>query len=248
MAAIETSADAGVCTIRFNRPEVLNAFDLTMLRELRARVDEAIDGTAVRAIVLTGWARAFCTGEDLRAAKTLDVAGFRTQIEELQALATALRDAPKPVIASVAGPAYRGGLELAVDCDVRIAATSARFACPETKWALTVTNGASLLLRRVVGEGWAREILLLGTVIDAETALRIGLVTRVVPDDELEAHVFELARRVAELDPGAVTLTKRLLNADPTPWQDVLDGEIEAVVEGFSSPAARARLASFGSK
>jgi 2-(1,2-epoxy-1,2-dihydrophenyl)acetyl-CoA isomerase len=107
-------------------------------------------------------------------------------------------------------------------------------------------------VRRCCCAAWsardAREILLLGTVIDAETALRIGLVTRVVPDDELEAHVFELARRVAELDPGAVTLTKRLLNADPTPWQDVLDGEIEAVVEGFSSPAARARLASFGSK
>ena len=135
-----------------------------------------------RAVVLTGGARAFCTGDDLRAAQRLDVPAFRAQIETLQALASELWHSPTPVIAAVAGPAFGGGLELALNCDVRVAAASARFACPETKWALTITNGSSLLLRRLVGEGWAREIALLGTEVDAETALRIGLVTRVVAD------------------------------------------------------------------
>jgi 2-(1,2-epoxy-1,2-dihydrophenyl)acetyl-CoA isomerase len=248
MAAVETSTSAAVRTIRLNRPEVLNAFDPPMLHDLRAGVNEASGDPAVRAIVLTGGPRAFCTGEDLKTAQTLDVAQFRTQMAELQELATALRDAPKPVIGAVAGPAYGGGLELAVNCDVRVAATSAHFACPEPKWAMTITNGASVLLPRLVGDGWAREIMLLGTVVDAETALRIGLVTRVVPDEELESSAFELARGVAELDPDALARTKRMLNEDPASWQATLDSEADAVVAGFASPAARERLASFGKK
>ena len=248
MARLRTAVSEGVLTIELDRPEVLNAFDLPTLAELRAALAAGVDDAAIRAIVLTGGARAFSTGEDLRVARTLDAAGFRAQIEELQRLAGELRDAPKPVIAAVAGPAYGGGLELAVNCDVRVAAASARFACPETKWALTVTNGASLLLRRLVGDGWAREIALLGTVVDADTALRIGLVTRVVPDAELAGAAAALAAQVAELDPAAVAATKRLLNADPAPWQHVLDAELEAVVAGFASPAVRERLAAFGAR
>ena len=246
MPSLRTTFANGVLTLRLDRPEVLNAFDLAAISELRAALAAAVARPEVRAIVLTGGPRAFCTGEDLRAAQTLDAAGFRTQIEELQRLAGELRDAPVPVIAAVAGPAYGGGLELAVNCDVRVAAASARFACPETQWGLTITNGASLLLRRLVGDGWAREIALLGTVVDAETALRIGLVTRVVPDAELDAHAAGLAAQVSALDPDAVAATKRLLNADPAPWPAVLDAELRTVVERFAAPAARERLASFG--
>jgi 2-(1,2-epoxy-1,2-dihydrophenyl)acetyl-CoA isomerase len=248
MGSILVAQSGAVRTITLNRPEVLNAFDGTMLAALRDAVVDATGDPGVRAIVLTGGPRAFCTGEDLRAAQRLDAAAFRAQIDELQTLATALREAPVPVLAAVAGPAFGGGLELAVNCDVRVAAASARFACPETKWALTITNGASLLLRRLVGEGWAREIALLGTEVDAGTALRIGLVTRVVADDGLQSEVAALAARVAALDAGAVAATKRLLNADPAPWESVLAAERDAVVEGFASPAARERLAAFGSK
>jgi 2-(1,2-epoxy-1,2-dihydrophenyl)acetyl-CoA isomerase len=248
VTSIAVDPSVPVRTITLNRPGVLNAFDRAMLAGLRDAVAAAVADPDVRAIVLTGGPRAFCTGEDLRAAQQLDAAGFRAQIDELQALATALREAPVPVLAAVAGPAFGGGLELAVNCDIRVAAASARFACPETRWALTITNGASLLLRRLVGEGWAREIALLGTEVDAETALRIGLVTRVVPDAALAVEVAALAARVAQLDREAVAATKRLLNADPAPWRAVLDAERDAVVRGFDSPAARARLASFGSK
>ena len=248
MASVEAKSEGGVGTIRLNRPEVLNAFDPPMMGDLRSAVDEAIASPEVRAIVLTGGPRAFCTGEDLKVAQTLSADEFRRQMLELQQLATQLRDAPKPVIGAVAGPAYGGGLELAVNCDVRVAAQSARFACPEPKWAMTITNGASVLLPRLVGDGWAREITLLGTVVDAELALRIGLVTRVVPDDELEAQAHAMAQGVAELDPDAVARTKRMLNADPSPWAEVLEREADAVVEGFRSPAARERLAGFGRK
>ncbi len=246
MAAIEQEQAGAVRTLVLNRPEVLNAFDEAMLDALRAALRDAVADPEVRGIVLTGGARAFSTGEDLRVARQLDGPAFAAQIATLQRLATELRDAPTPVIAAVAGPAYGGGLELAVNCDVRIAAASARFACPETRWGLTITNGASLLLRRLVGEGWAREIALLGTVVDAEDALRIGLVTRVVPDAELRAAAGALAGQLAALDPAAVAATKQLLNADPAPWADVLDAEREAVVRGFAAPAVRERLDAFG--
>jgi enoyl-CoA hydratase/carnithine racemase len=238
MTTILQDQDGPVCTLTLNRPHVLNAFDGPMLGELRSALAAAIEDPGVRAIVLTGAGRAFCTGEDLKAARGLDEAAFTEQIEVLQALASELWHSPKPVIAAVAGPAFGGGLELALNCDVRVAAASARFACPETKWALTITNGSSLLLRRLVGEGWAREIALLGTEVDAQTALRIGLVTRVVPDAREEAA--RLAAGVAALDPGAVAATKRLLNADPAPFAQVLDAERETVVDGF--PAAQERL------
>ncbi len=245
-AVIRVQQHAAVRIITLDRPEVLNAFDLPMLEALRSAVNAAVSDPEVRAVVLTGGARAFCTGEDLRAAQRLDVPSFRAQIETLQALASELWHSPTPVIAAVAGPAFGGGLELALNCDVRVAAASARFACPETKWALTITNGSSLLLRRLVGEGWAREIALLGTEVDADTALRIGLVTRVVADAEAEAA--RLAAQVAELDRDAVAATKRLLNADPAPFASVLDAELETVVGGFDSPAVRERLAAFGKK
>jgi enoyl-CoA hydratase/carnithine racemase len=242
------STDGSVRTITMSRPDVLNAFDLDALRELRAAVAHAVGAAGIRALVLTGGARAFSTGEDLRAARHLTPAAFQTQIEELQRLATDLRRCPKPIVAAVAGPAFGGGLELALNCDVRIAAESARFACPETKWALTITNGSSVLLRRLVGEGWAREIALLGTEVDSETALRIGLVTRRVADEDLQAAAVALAAQVAELDPAAVAATKRLLDADPGAWEDVLERELDEVVAGFATPAARERLASFRSR
>src|SRR5687767_9129921 len=221
MPAIEQEQAGAVRTIALNRPAVLNAFDEPMLAELRAALGDAVGDPEVRGIVVCGRGRAFCTGEDLHAARQLDAPAFRAQIETLQRLATELREAPTPVIAAVAGPAYGGGLELAVNCDARVAAASARFACPETKWGLTITNGASLLLRRLVGEGWAREIALFGTVVAADEALRIGLVTRVVADVDVQAEAVRLATRLAELDPAAVAATKRLLSADPAPWPAV---------------------------
>jgi len=199
-------------------------------------------------MVLTGGPTAFTTGEDLVTATTLEREAFRRQIGQFQDLATALRFAPKPVVAAIAGPAYGGGLEIAVNCDVRIAADNARFACPEVEWSLTLSNGSSVLLRRVVGEGWARELLLFGTVLDAETALRIGLVTRVVPVADLEPQALAMAHRSAEYAPGAVASTKDLLNADPRPWDATLEAETDAVVRGFYDDSAQARLRAFAER
>lgn len=245
---MQTEQSEGVALVRLHRPEVLNALDRKALASLTDTVERLAASAEVRAIVITGGSRAFCTGEDLREAATLDRAAFADQMATIQRLATALRHAPKPTIAAVAGPAFGGGLEIAVNCDARVAAPSARFACPEIGWGLTITNGASVLLRQLVGDGWARELTLFGTELDADAALRTGLVTRVVPAADLEALALGMAQRAAEQSPHAIRATKRLLNADPRGWQETLDAEAVVVVDGFGNETTRARLASFAAR
>ncbi len=208
-------------------------------------VEAVNNDSEVRAIVVTGGPDEFCTGEDLSEATGLSTDEFAEQIGEFQRLATALRDGPKPVVAAIGGPAVGGGIEVAVNCDARIAATNAMIMCPEPKWGLTITNGASVLLRRLVGEGWARDIVLFGRVIDARTALQIGLVTRVVEPADLEQAAWQMALATTEYSADALRLTKGLLNADPESWQDTLAAESHAVTVGFSSDDVQQRLASF---
>ena len=248
MEAIHVEQDGAVAVITIDRPAVLNALDPPALAALLAAVEEAATDDDVRAIVLTGGPRAFSTGEDLVNAVTLDAAAFRRQIDDFQRLATLLRSAPKAVIAAIAGPAYGGGIEIAVNCDIRIAATNARFCCPELEWSLTLSNGSSVLLRRLVGEGWARELLLLGAVLDAEAALRIGLVTRVVEPDALGDAALAIARIAASRPPVPVGLTKELLNADPRGWQETIDAEADAVCAALAAPGGRDRLEAFAAR
>jgi enoyl-CoA hydratase/carnithine racemase len=219
-----------------------------MLDLLLRTVRETVGDEDVRAIVLTGGQRAFTTGEDLVTAAGQSEAEMRAQAAQFQELATALRFAPQPVVAAVGGYAYGGGLEIAVNCDLRIAGDNARFACPEVEWSLTLSNGSSVLLRRLIGEGWTRELLLFGTVFDATDALRVGLVTRVVPVYDLEAKAVALAHRAAGYAREAVRLTKDLLNADPRPWQATLDAEGEAVLEGFGNEELQQRLRNFAER
>ena len=248
MSSVEVERDGPVALIRMNRPEVHNALNPAMLTLLLDTVQRTSNDHDVSAIVLTGGPRAFTTGEDLIEAATLDEPAFRRQIGQFQELATALRFAPQPVVAAVGGHAVGGGLEIALDCDVRIAADNARFACPEVAWSLTLSNGSSVLLRDTIGDSWARELLLFGRVLDAETALRIGLVTRVVPVDDLEAEAMRMAHTAAGYGARAVRLTKELLNADPRPWHDTLAAETDAVVDGFNDESARARLQRFADR
>jgi enoyl-CoA hydratase/carnithine racemase len=234
-----------VTLIRLNRPRVHNALDPATLAHLIDVVERACADPQVGALVLTGGRTAFTTGEDLTGALHLTQEAFAAQIADFQRLATLLRHAPKPVVAAVGGFAYGGGLEIAVNCDARIAADNARFACPEVRWSLTITNGSSALLRELVGDGWTRELVLFGAVLDAERALQIGLVTRVVDVDSLENEALAMAASAAQGSPKAVRLSKELLNAGPRQWQETLDAETAAVLTAFAEPQARERLADF---
>jgi enoyl-CoA hydratase len=242
---LSVEKNTGVATVRLRRPEKLNALDRATLKAFVEAIDTTLSDVSISAVIVTGGSDAFCTGEDLDEVNDLSESEFEDQIADFQHLASSIRNAPKVFLAAMGGPAYGGGLEIALNCDLRIAADNARFACPEVRWGLTMTNGCSVLLTRVVGDSWARELALAGTEIDATKAHAIGLVTRVVSPEHLIEEANGLARTVASHSSSAVRASKDLLNSDDPAWQTALEVETKAVLSAFGSSDAKERLSSF---
>ena len=200
--------DAPMALITINRPEKHNAISLATLRELQDAVAEAAADDAVKVLVLTGaGGRAFASGSDLSEVIDRD---FRKALEPIvQGLAEQLERTPKPTIAAIDGICMGGGLEVALGCDLRIATPTSRFATPEGKLGIIPGGGATARLPRIVGRGWAMEMMLMGEPIDAERALAIGLVTRLVPKQELIPE----ARRMADHLAGFAPFVPRTMKA-----------------------------------
>lgn len=209
----------GVAVITLNRPDRLNAISGPMLRELSERLVEADRDRAVRVIVLTGAGRGFCSGLDLKDMSSgtgLGSEGVGAGPGELD-----LRDAPPvvlhkvdtPTIAALNGGAAGYGMDLALGCDMRIAAESAKLAAAFTKRGVLPESGGTWLLPRLIGWSKAAEIAFTGATLSADECLELGLVSRVVPDDQLLDATFELAGRVAANAPLAVRATKRMMRA-----------------------------------
>lgn len=204
----------GVATITMNRPNKLNAFNGTMLQEMSAALEEVIRRDDIRVLVLTGAGRAFSPGADF-------------EWFNLEEWAPVIRDRPrrvthrffddleyleKPVIAAINGTCAGGGLELALSCDLRIAAEGARFGLPEVNAGIIPGSGGCSRLIEVVGIGRAKELALLGELIGAEKALAIGLANFVVPATELQAKVREVADTLIRKGPLAVGMAKHIIN------------------------------------
>jgi enoyl-CoA hydratase len=187
----EVQGPMGLITI--NRPDKHNAISLATLDELHQAVGRAAGDEAVRVITITGAGqKAFASGSDLSEVLHRD---FRKALEPIvQGLADQLERTPKPTIAAINGICMGGGLEVALGCDLRIAVPRARFATPEGKLGIIPGGGATARLPRIVGRGWGMEMLLMGEPVDAERALQMGLVTRIVEPDVL----IEEARRMAD--------------------------------------------------
>jgi enoyl-CoA hydratase/carnithine racemase len=209
--------DAGIATITLNRPDVLNAIDHDMWQGLLAAFRAVRDDPSDRCVVLRGSGRGFCAGADLTA--PVGAAGpGRTPVDDMRRIAEvclAVHELPTPVVARVHGVAAGAGCNLALAADIVIAGTEARFSQIFAKRGLSIDFGGSWLLPRLVGMHRAKELALLADVIDAAEADRIGLVNRVVPADELDDAVGDIARRIADGPPIALAATKRLLNAGP---------------------------------
>jgi enoyl-CoA hydratase len=203
-----------IAYLRLRRPESGNLIDGQTIHELEAACRELGDDDAVRAVILTGEGDAFCRGWDL--------SGLDPERESPLAWARrqgllgdpfgCLARLPQPVIAAVNGHALSAGLELALACDVRLAAQEARFACPETAHGLIPWAGGTQRLPRIVGRGKALEMILTGEAVDAQEALRIGLVSQVVPRDRLLAEAEALAGRIAARGPIAVRYAKEAVS------------------------------------
>jgi enoyl-CoA hydratase len=223
----------GVTRIVMNRPERLNAMNVELVTELHDALDTAARDRNCRVVVLTGAGRGFCAGLDLGGygdapgSDGLGVveAGFATQTH-IAGLVPRLRSLPQPVIAAVNGPADRVGLALALACDVRVAAASARFNVAFVRLGISGCDiGVSWLLPRLVGASRAWELMLTGRIIDADEADRIGLVLRVVPDAELMERAFETARLIVANSPWGVRMTKEVM------WSQLEVGSLQAGID-----------------
>lgn len=218
---VEYSVADRVGTIRLNRPKVLNAWSSAMGRDLTAAVNLAASDDDVRAIVVSGAGRAFCAGGDLNEPYNKTAEGhidLRSVIEKVSTpLVLAIRNAPKPVIASVHGAVAGVGCGLVFACDLVVAAESAFFLLPFTKVGLVPDGGSLAFVNARVGPARATELALLAQRLPAAKALEWGLVNRMHPDDQLEHETYALATELTEGPPVAFANTKRLLNATAYP-------------------------------
>ena len=204
----ERSGAIGYITL--NRPHVLNAMNVEWILALGAAAQKAHEDAAARVVVIRGAGRAFCAGADLKEIPRPQelMEHWRTHIGPEQDAARRFRRIGKPLIAQVHGYAVGGGCEVAMLADMRIAAEGARFGFTEVKVGATVTMGGLYNLTRIVGAGRAFELLYTAELIDAAEAMRIGLVNRVVPADELESAVRALAEKIAAHYPAELALTR----------------------------------------
>jgi enoyl-CoA hydratase len=207
---LTTHWDDGVLTVRLDRPEARNALSIALRRGLIDAVRAADSHDATHVVVLTGTDPAFSAGIDLAEAMPADgpsPAGSRIDP------ARTLRAAAVPVIAAVNGPCYTGALELVLSCSFAVASERAEFADTHAQLGLVSGWGMSAMLPAAVGTRFARRMMLTGEVVDADTALRVGLVSEVTPHAELGARARALARSVAAAHPGAVSATQEVLAA-----------------------------------
>ncbi|MFN3313396.1 MAG: enoyl-CoA hydratase [Hyphomonas sp.] len=208
----ETDTENGFAVIQMNRPDSLNALSEQMMTELSAAFDRFEADVEIQCIVLTGSKRAFSGGADVKEISDQTFpqtfyADFITRNWERAARAR------KPVIAAVSGYAIGGGCELAMMCDIILAADTARFGQPEVRLGVMPGAGATQRLTRAIGKSKAMELCLTGRMMDAAEAERCGLVSRIVPADELMSEAKDLARTIAAMPRAATMMTKEAINA-----------------------------------
>ncbi len=252
-SAVLTRIQNGVGTVTLDRPERLNAFDVEMLRELAEVVRAMIADDAVRVIVLTASGRGFCSGADLdrltgpageiREAEAMELVQAGSEVVQL------LHRAPKPVVASLNGPAAGGGAGLALACDLRIAAESASLGLVFHQLGLHPDFGTSWFVTRLAGSATALELFWTPRMLPAHRCRELGLVNRVVADEHLEHETAAWAHRLAALPPIAARLAKRAVReAESTTLAESLVIEARHCQESFRSEDAAEGLQAYHAK
>jgi enoyl-CoA hydratase len=209
---IKIDISESIATLTVNRPAVRNALNLETVNEIHAALDALATNAEVGVLIITGAGEtSFVSGADINDIKQ------RTLDDGLAAINSSLfakvEKFPKPVIAAINGFALGGGCELALACDIRVAADSAKFGQPEIGLGIIPGAGATQRLPRTVGMGWAKYLVLTGETIDAKQALEIGLVTAIMPASQLQTRARELAKKILRQGPLAARLAKLALNA-----------------------------------
>lgn len=203
-----------VATIRLNRPHAMNALNVALLNELAHTLDLLNRNTAVHVIVISGYGeKAFCAGADIKELATLGASEADEAIRLGRLAVDLIETLDVPVIAAVNGYAIGGGCELALACDIRTASNYARLGFTEVSLGSIPSWGGTRRLNMLVGPGKTRELLYTGELIDAEEALRIGLVNRLYDSSELMSRTAMMAHRIARMSPTAIRMVKQVLTA-----------------------------------
>ena len=238
-----------IATITINRPDKLNALNDATMVELGRAIEQVRWDANVAGAIVTGAGRAFVAGADISELRAMSAVGAHSLARRGQEVFRRLETSPKPVIAAVNGFALGGGCELALACDLRYAATTAKLGQPEVNLGIFPGWGGTQRLARVCGLGVAKDLILTGRVVDSDEALRIGLVNGVFEPAELMEKTLEIARTIASKGPLAISAAKAATNhALQGDHVENLEAEADAFGELFSSEDAREGMTAFVEK
>ncbi len=242
--------DDGIATIGLNRPQVLNAMNKQLWLDFQAALEDVRTDPAMRVLIVTGEGRAFSSGADLKDSKDRSLEDYRDYLEQLQETSRKIIRFEKPTIAAINGYALGSGYELALACDIRLAAEDAKIGSPEARVTSSVTGGAMRLVQDLVGPGKARELLFTAQYIDGKEAERIGLVNRAVPAERLMEEALTMARRIAENSAFSIRMIKRglLMAQGEASLEAIMDYEVEACLACVSTAERQKSLTDFAQR
>ncbi len=243
---IQTTHERGITTITINRPEKLNALGDNMRRDLAEAMEGAGRDERVRVVVLRGGGQSFCAGGDMdRVREMMDERlgsdEFTRWLGAARRVVMAMRSMPKPVLASISGIAAGSGFNLALACDMRVAAESAKFTQSFVRYGLHPEWGGTFFLPRIVPPNIACELFFLGDTLDAKEAHRLGIINRIFPDETLEEETQKLAERLRDAPPAAIAAVKQAVaqSASGAGLEEMLQYETDAQLRCFQTRDAR---------
>jgi enoyl-CoA hydratase len=247
LQCVRYEKQSSVAIIKLNRPQVLNAMNKQLWLDLQGALEDARLDPQIKVVVITGEGRAFSTGADLKESKSRSLEAYRDYLEALQEASRKVIRFEKPTIAAINGYAVGSGYELALACDIRLAAADAQIGSPEAKVTSSVTGGAFRLVQDLVGPGRAKELLFTGDYIDGRQAERIGLVNRAVPAEQLMEEALALAAKIAANSLFSLKMIKKGLNMarGEASLEALMEYEVEACLACVSTKDRQAALKAF---
>lgn len=243
---IVVAVEGGIGVVTIHRPDVLNAVNIETILEVEQAIQVFGKNENIQVIVITGAGKSFVSGSDISRLATMDALQAREYSAIGQRVLTSIEHTERVTIAAVNGFALGSGCEIAMACDIRIASEKAKFGQPEVKLGLIPGHAGTQRLARLVGLGKAKELIFTGDIIDAQEALRIGLVNAVVPPETLMDTVREMAQKIIAAGPTAVRFAKTVLNRGiDAPMATAQSYEMEAFSILFSTDEAKEGMKAF---
>lgn len=248
MSTVLCQQEGAIAWIRLNRPEHLNAMNARLVEELTRALQQANADPIARVIILHGAGRAFCSGDDLKDldAQTASAASTQAWIEAIQQVTRQIMQSDKIVIAAIHGWCVGGALEWAINCDFRLFAENTRWFFPEVSYGLFVTGGVTSLLSKQLGLQHTKELMIFGDKHDADSALRLGIAWKIVPEQALLIEARRYALAIAAKPARVLSDIKRAINTGlHASLEEAMAFETEATVRAFLSPEAQAHVNEF---